>query len=504
MSVPPQRAEPSRPPARGAILLAGGLIVLAILAAYHASFAGPFVFDDIPAISENTSIRHLWPLGPVLSPPHETGVTVSGRPVVNLSFALNYAMGGLSVGGYHAVNLLIHACAALVLFGVVRRTLLQPALRGRFGADALLPGLAVALLWAVHPLLTGSVSYVVQRAESLMGLFYLLTLYGFIRATEAGAARGWWMLSIVACWLGMATKEVMVTAPVLVLLYDRTFVAGTVRSALTARWRYYAGLAASWLLLAGLVMSTGSRGGTVGFGSELTAWSYALVQGWAVVHYLVLTFLPQQLVFDYGTDLRKDFADVLLPLVVLASLAVAAILGWRRWPASAFAGLWFFLILAPTSSVVPVASQLAAEHRMYLPLAAVVAVLVLGGFAWLGRSALAACAVLALVAGVLTEQRTRDYTSGLALWSDTVAKLPGNSRAHYNLGLALAKEGRMAEAMAQYEAVLRIHPGDYEVQAAAGGHARILDSAYLKTRFVENSSMTPSVFLVDVEIPVLN
>jgi hypothetical protein len=153
------------------------VLVLAALATYRNSFASPFVFDDRTSIEENQSIRRLWPLGPVLSPPCN-GETVGGRPLLNLSFALNYALGGLDVRGYHAANLAIHLAAALLLLGVVRRTLLLPGLRERFGGAATPLALAAALLWMVHPLQTESVTYIVQRAESLCGCFYLLTLYG--------------------------------------------------------------------------------------------------------------------------------------------------------------------------------------------------------------------------------------------------------------------------------------------------------------------------------------
>src|SRR4029077_15512000 len=121
--------------------------------------------------------------------------------------------------------------AGLTLFGLVQRTLLRPALHPRFGADALPLALAVALLWTVHPLQTESVTYIVQRAESLMGLFYLLTLYCFVRSLDSPAPNRWQALCFAACLTGMATKEVMVSAPLLVLLYDRTFAAGSFRAA---------------------------------------------------------------------------------------------------------------------------------------------------------------------------------------------------------------------------------------------------------------------------------
>src|SRR5450432_2873453 len=124
------------------VVLAGGLLVVVTLVAYSNSFSGPFIYDDKPAILDNLTLRQLWPPWLALSPPHG-GLTVEARPLLNVSFAFNYALGGMDVRGYHLANVLIHALAALVLFGVVRRTFLQPVLRESFG-DAALP-----LAWAI-------------------------------------------------------------------------------------------------------------------------------------------------------------------------------------------------------------------------------------------------------------------------------------------------------------------------------------------------------------------
>ena len=169
-------------------------VVFAGLLAYHNSFFGPFVFDDIPHITENPRIRQLWPPWDVLSP--SSSALINARPVVDVSLAVNYALGGYNVWGYHALNLTIHILAGLTLFGIVRRTLRQPPLRERFGAAADGLALAAALIWTVHPLQTESVTYVIQRAESIMGLFYLLTLYCFIRGAASPRPRLWYWLCV--------------------------------------------------------------------------------------------------------------------------------------------------------------------------------------------------------------------------------------------------------------------------------------------------------------------
>jgi protein O-mannosyl-transferase len=480
-------------------VLAGVVIVLAALAAYHNSLSGPFVFDAYAAITENPTIRHLWPLGPVLGTP-PGGSPVSGRPVVNVSLAINYSLGGLNVTGYHAVNLAIHMLAGLTLFGVVRRTLSSVARRSNKhleSADsrAWLISLAAAALWTVHPLQTESVTYVAQRSESMVGLFYLLTLYGFIRGAEAGSQRkerGWLSLSVAACFLGMATKEVMATAPVMLFLYDRTFVAGNFIGAWRQRRGFYLSLASTWLLLAYLMAGTGARGGTVGFETSVPWWAYAITQCKAIVLYLRLSVWPHPLVIDYGLKWGGPPVVLAFDALVVGALATATVIGMRKRPALGFLGAWFFVILAPSSSVVPVATEIIAEHRMYLPLAAVVVLAVLGLFEVLGKRSAAAFALLGLGLALVTARRNECYRSELALWGDTVKNVPDNPTAHdylgqaladandlsaatrefteasrldprlpgprNNLGIVMLRTGRVAEALANYRELVRIYP----------------------------------------------
>ena len=281
----------------GTVLALGCALFAVTIAAYCRTFGVPFIFDDLPSIVDNPSIRHLRT---AFLPPGDS--TVGGRPVLNASLAVNYAVSGLAVWSYHALNVAIHALAGLVLFGIVRRTL-----AARMDGSATLVGFCAALVWALHPLLTESVTYVIQRGESLMGLFLLLTLYCLIRgAASAGrAAKYWYGLSVATCLLGMGTKEVMVSAPLVALLYDRTFLSGSYREAWRRRRWVYAGLAATWLILPFLVISTHGRNGSAGYGQGVTPVAYALTQFPAIVHYLRLSFWPFPLIFDYGSAWRR-------------------------------------------------------------------------------------------------------------------------------------------------------------------------------------------------------
>ena len=439
------------PRADGAAWALAAALAAAVAAGDSRTLSVPLLFDDDTSVADNPTLRHL---AAALWPP--AGATVSGRPVLNLSFAANYAVSGTDVWSYHVANLGIHILSALVLFGILRRTL-APTL----GTRASGIGFAAALLWALHPLLTESVTYVVQRAESLMGLFYLLTLYAFIRGTAAvGPSRhAWYAACVASCLLGMGTKEVMVSAPLVVLLYDRTFVAGTFREALLRRRWIYCGLAATWLLLGLLVFSTHGRGGSAGFGSGVPWWSYAQVQLHAIVVYLWLSLWAYPLVFDYGSALVPNDVQTAVGALAVGSLVAATLWALVRRPALGFLGAFFFAILAPSSSVIPVSTEAMAEHRMYLALVPVVVLAVLGIQRVLGRAALAACAVLAAAMSFATYQRNIAYRSEEGIWRDTVAKRPANARAQDNLGFVLSRiPGRSAEAMAHYEEAIRLKP----------------------------------------------
>ncbi len=443
--------------------------VAAVAAAYAISLRAPFLFDDQGAIINNPTIRHLasWS---VLNPPSD-GTTTTGRPVVNLSFALNYSLGGETPWGYHALNIAIHILATLVLMGIVRRTLSGPVLGDRFGPAAPTLAFFSALLWGLHPLQTESVTCIAQRTESLCGLFYFLTLYAFIRGAvpdplpagstgRAPSSRRWFGISFVSCLLGMGTKEVMVTAPVMVLLYDRTFVAGSFSVAWQRRWTRHAALAGTWLLLAWLMLRTGgARGSSAGFGFGITWWQYLLKQCEALLLYFKLSLWPHPLVLDYGTAVVRFISDVWWQgLGVLALLAATAWALWRK-PAAGFAGACFFVILAPSSSIVPLVGQTMAEHRMYLPLAGIVALIVVSAHRWLGPRAPWLLGVIAIVFGATTAVRNHDYLDVLQIWTDTVAKYPQNARAHNNLAGALQHAGRIAEANAHFARAVALQPG---------------------------------------------
>ncbi len=370
----PLRRPPSETPT--GLWWRAGLVAFAGLLTYWNSFTGSFVLDDVGAIVENRHIREWWRLGGLLMPERE--LPVAGRPLVNVSFAVNYALGGLDVRGYHAWNVAVHLGCALLVFGVVRRTLHFGSLDSWLGRRSVDLAFAVALLWALHPLNTEAVDYLTQRTETMMGLFYLLTMYASIRAAASANWKWWPAVAVASCLAGMACKESMVTAPALVVLYDRVFIFKSLKEAIRARWRLYGGLAATWIVL-GLLLASGPRIHSAGFSTGVSPWTYLLNQTVMLARYLRLAVWPNSLVVNYGWPVPLTLADVVPQALMVMTLLGATIAALIRRPPLGFLGASFFITLAPTSSVVPIATEVGAERRMYLPLIPLVVLAVVSG-----------------------------------------------------------------------------------------------------------------------------
>lgn len=446
----------------GMTIASAACFALLGLAIYSNTYRVPFVFDDLASIVENSTIRDLANPAEIFLHGQRGGTTIDGRPLLNFSLALNYAFGALDPTSYHAVNIGLHVANACLLFALLRRVLALPSLPPELNQSANPLAFCIALLWLAHPLQTAAVTYVIQRAEVLMALFYLGTLYCFVRAVTAERPRNWTWATVLCCWLGQGAKEIMATAPLAILALDAALVAGSLRSALQQRGRMYLLLAGSWLLAAVLIIHSGSRSGTVGFGDEVSSWDYFVAQCGYLLHYLKLCVWPWPQVFDYGRDIPPWDGSQWPQVVAICLLIVGIFVIWWRKPKWGLLGIIPLLILAPTSSFIPVITQVAAEHRLYLPLACVLAALVL--LCWWGlrqlpigsssaRDAIlvAGSLLLAIVEAQAAHVRNRDFATLRSLWEDTVRKRPENIRACDNLAMILTGDGQAALAPALYE-----------------------------------------------------
>lgn len=477
--------EREPPSSRRRLQPAATLAILAIatLLAYSRVLDGEFQFDDATAVVENAAIRDL---GRFVRQDLLGGFATTGRPVTQLTFAVDYAVGGLGVRAYHRTSVALHLAVAALVFLLTRKTL-----RRLGGSQA--DGLAAwtAGLFALHPLQSQAVSYLSQRAEVLASLFYLLACLLLLEAEERGATRRGALAfagALVAFVLGLGSKQIVVTFPAAFLLYAAAFPrrgTGEATAAPARRIGRSVALAAPFLLLSAVysAVQLGALRADTGVGFDLPSlgpWRYLLTQLRVILVYLRLLVWPAGQNLDYAFPAADTLLEprTLLAALGLSTLVASALWGWR-WsrsaggevPARALARLaafglfWFLLLLAPTSSVVPIRDVI-EEHRVYLAswgvllafaAAARLVYVRLAGSGEAPRRAMAAAALgLWAVLGVATYQRNAVWETSLALWRDVVAKSPTKARAHENLGHALHRAGDSRGAAAEYVTALRL------------------------------------------------
>jgi len=458
-----------------------GLVIASVaFICYSNTFHNPFIFDDERAIVNNAAIRRLLP-------PWQAMLSKENidRPLVGLSLALNYSISGLNVWSYHAFNVTIHVLAALALFGVVRRTLLSSRLRAAWADNATPIAAASALIWAAHPLCSQAVTYVIQRSESMMALFYLLTLYCSIRGFNSKRRGAWFAAAVAACIAGMLSKPVMITAPLVVLIWDSLFESGSFVRALRGRAWLYVGLSATWAVLAAILIAAPvSR--SAGFSSQVfTPAEYLRTQFGVILHYLRLSVWPSPLCLDYKWPKTSTAGSWLPQAAIVIGLVAVSVWGLLRRKPASFPGVAFFLVLSLTSSFIPI-DDAANEHRMYLPLAALVVLFVLGavklGSMLIPRIFSAqnqALALTQLVSGLalivvllvlvqVTMHRNTVYASDIATWQDVINTRPDNDRAHADLAFAFAQREMHADALRHLEIACRLNPDNAATQYSLG------------------------------------
>jgi tetratricopeptide (TPR) repeat protein len=448
---PGRRTELRVWPFGAALLLLGAL-------AYANSLDGAFIIDDYPSIVENPDIRTPWSLSLLRSAWGESALL--GRPLAALTFAINYAVDGLDVRGYHVGNILVHLLCGLALFGVIRRV-----------HHSVIFAFACASIWLLHPLNNEVVNYISQRTESMMALFYFSTIYASVRAHREPRPRPWLAAAVAATVLGTLSKQSMVTVPLAIVLVDYAFFFDSLPSALRTRWRFYLAVTAAAYLVVGVTVFISPQFSSVGFSSGPSPWVYLLNQSVMITRYLTLTLWPRDLVSDYGSPFPYTLMDVLPHMAFISGLVVLTAIALRYRPKLGFLGAWVFLTLGLTSSFAPMANEAGAERRMYLPLAALV-VLGMLPFARLAqhltrhervpsKAVAIGCVVLwalaAAALGARTFARNRDYSSPLRLAQITFERWPTG---HTRNGLAeeLLAAGRRDEAVAHLREAIRDNP----------------------------------------------
>lgn len=434
------------------------------LRGYLPALRGPFVYDDIFEIESNPALESPWdPLRAMVSPGG-----FPSRPLPYYTFAVSRAIHGLDPLGWHLTNLAIHLVNGGLVWLVISRL---PRLDAASGE-----AWAAATVWLLHPLCTQPVAYIYQRIE-LLGASAILAAVACFLTSRAGGALA--MTAAIAA-LGMLCKETAVAIPPLILLTDWLLVNwtparpwATLWTTLRGRPVFYACLFTCTLGVA--VCLVGMQSGSY---REFVApvWSpaaYACKQPLVILHYLRLAAFPAGQCFDYGWPATSHPAMIAGGLAMLAGAVAAALRFVATRPLAAYAMLAFLVLLAPSSSIIPV-NDICVEHRMYVPLVVPVTAVVIGVgryLAGLNHGAMFGAFLVAIVLAAevtVVSARTTVYGSMIALWSDTAAKVPRNQRALLWEGIAFSDAGRDADAFAAFAGTIEADPSN---PACARAHA---------------------------------
>lgn len=420
-------------------------LLWALVFGYWPSLNAPFLYDDIPNIVTNADLRH--PTEPWrFFQSHYTTMQFDHRPLVGLVTMVNYQLGGLSPVSYRVVNLLLHWATALL----IGEFILAFGRHFKLSAAKYI-ALPTAFLWALHPLNSVTVIFISGRTEIMMSLFFVLTLWFVLRAVPSASKRVGIgiVVSAMAC---LASKEVGVGLIVALVVLDRIAHFGSWKEQLIQRRVLYSALAVGWT---GFIVwwASGERLAELGGNVLAQPWNYFRVQVEVLVHYISLVLWPEDLVFVHGVQPVGEVGDWLPPLVALAILFVFVVWYGRSRPALLIPGLLFFLVLGPTSSLMPIPQEPVAEWRMYLPSACVLVLLLVACKLVLSTAEHVSTRLvvfgLALVIGALataTHLRSRDYRTTTSIWRDTAMKQPGNVKAWHNLAVSHLAGGEFVEA----------------------------------------------------------
>jgi tetratricopeptide (TPR) repeat protein len=444
-----------------------GLTVFLVFLIYSSNLGGPFVFDDGSNINNNPAIR-LTQLSWSGLKDAASKSPLSNRPLAYISFALNYYFHGYRTVGFRLVNILIHMSAGGFLFLFIKTTLGLPALQSRFGNSRWLPTIAV-LIWLIHPLHIQSVTYIVQRMNSMASMFYILAMLCYTRARLTQSPTIKWLLA-AACLmsgiLALGTKETAATLPCFILLYEWFFFQDLSREWLK---RHLPFLIGAFILLIGvsLIYLDGHPFERILSQYELrnfTLTQRVFTEFRVVILYLSLLIYPHpnRLNLDYDFPLSHSLIDPLTTL--LALVAIIGLLAWSFWLAKkdrllSFCLLWYFGNLVIESSIIGL--EIVFEHRTYLPSMMIILIAAILADRYLRFKVLKIVTIFAiiLVFSAWTHERNTLWSNAVSLWSDVVEKSPQKARPHNNLGNALKRQGKIEEAIVHFNKALQINPG---------------------------------------------
>ena len=432
---------------------------------YSNSFSGEFQFDDGVHIVQQNRLNDLS-----VYSNFSNWKNINNRPLAYFTLALNRAVSGNSVFGYHLFNLIIHILTSLLVYNFVFLILLQHGIQNvQIKGREKLAALFVALVFLCHPIQTQAVTYIVQRMTSMSALFYLASAYFYLRARLSqikGDSKPKWisyyLLMLLAAIASMLSKQIAVTLPLIYLLMEFFFV------------RNKKGERFNRLLLFGLIAIVTAFilliiGGFLPKETEdISHYNYFVTQLRVIVKYVQLLVIPisQNLDYDFALSNSIFGMDELFSALVVAALVISIFTLYRKHPLLSFGIAWFFISLMVESSIIPIRDVI-FEHRLYLPMfgfAIFIVMLIIELLKKIKQNQIIIFfSVLIVISGVLTFQRNKVWKSRYSLWYDVVQKSPAKARPHLNLGIAYLHMFKPIPAIEQFNSANKIDPKNSQV-----------------------------------------
>jgi protein O-mannosyl-transferase len=489
------------------------LVVIALVGAlaYSNTFTVPFQFDDHAYVVNNPTLRTFqYFISPsevtTLGQQSPTSFPIALRSafmtriVGHLSLAINYHLHGLHVVGYHMFNLMIHILNGILIYLIVMAILeteyfSSPSRKETLNLHLIIPG-ACSLLFVSHPIQTQAVTYISQRFTSLATLFYLLSLLLYIRFRTSSPGRGrsvYYTIGLGSAVAAMLTKEFTFTLPIIIALFEITFLSGNGRN----RIRTLIPFAATLLIIPLLIfiqqgtlkaLDSTMRSMTAADETNIPRVHYLLTQFRVVILYIRLLFFPIGQNVDHAVSVYTSPFDLptlfsFISLLALFSFGVYLYFAAKRkkeYPElklASFGIIWFFVTLSVESSVIPL-GELVAEYRVYLPsvgmIVAFVSIVIYAvrrvSTVWSQRPGVfyGVLGVVVISLAIGTYLRNTVWASEVSLWEDAAKKNPDKIRPLQNLGMYYSQQGRLAEAEEKLQKAIRINPRNYELHNNLG------------------------------------
>jgi protein O-mannosyl-transferase len=452
------------------------LLMLVCIAVYMNSLSNGFVFDDYAVILYNKYLK--LPGISVASFFNHSYFKIAGgeasyRPLATLSYYLIYAVAGLNPFLYHLLSVLLH------LVNVVLVYLLVNLIRQhRFTA------LIAGLLFACHPALTEAVDCIAYNEDLLAAAFFLLAFLLVLKSSPNGlkSNRIRYGLSLFFFWLGLLSKEMAITLPAIIFLYDVSFRNGAGRKSISLqlimttiknRWLFYSGyLAVSlfYLFIRFYVLYDPQEAIKPIYG---TLFERIIFLPAHIFSFIKLAFFPVNLTADYVFSYPPHFfaASNLSGFLFVSGLAVGSVFIFKYSRGIFFAIWWFLITLFPVYNIIPIYNPL-AERFLYIPLIGFCMVVAVAFHTLMNQrltktglvKALSSVAIIVILSFYATVaiSRNRDWKDSLTLWSKTVITSPNSSKAHGSLGRAYQDLGQLDKAIREYKKAIEIFPNDYK------------------------------------------